>query len=359
MELSRRSRWVVWKGPKVPYCATAINSAASVTDPSTWASFPQAQAAYEEGGYSGVGFVLNGDGLVGIDLDGCVHGGRPEPAALALLERIGCGYVEVSPSGTGLRSFGYAGAPTRCKGRVDGISVELYATARYLTVTGRVLQSGPLSALPGFQSVANVLGGPTEENRGEQRITEDDLSHLLSSSVGAVIQHTLPATEGQRNKSLFALARHLKGLSPAAKRDDLRQIVADWHRLALPVIGTEEFSTSWADFMRGWDKVRMPFGSTIEQILDGVAADPLPPGVAALGYGEKANLLVKICRRLADHHAPEPFFIGARQAGELIDMHFTDASKVLYALVTDDVLELVKRGAGKVASRYRFVWDEC
>lgn len=34
--------------------------------PRTWATFDQAQTAYEEGGYSGVGFVLNGDGIVGV-----------------------------------------------------------------------------------------------------------------------------------------------------------------------------------------------------------------------------------------------------------------------------------------------------
>ncbi len=49
-ELCKLPRWVVWKGAKVPYCATASNSRASVTDRDTWASFDQAQAAYEEGG---------------------------------------------------------------------------------------------------------------------------------------------------------------------------------------------------------------------------------------------------------------------------------------------------------------------
>jgi primase-polymerase (primpol)-like protein len=71
-ELRRIPRWVVWKGTKVPYCPTAKNSKASVTEPDTWASFDQAQTAYEEGGYQGVGFVLSGDGIVGVDL-GQVH----------------------------------------------------------------------------------------------------------------------------------------------------------------------------------------------------------------------------------------------------------------------------------------------
>lgn len=98
-------RWVVWKGQKVPYCATAVNRKASSTDPDTWAGFNQAQTAYEEGGYAGVGFVLNGDGIVGIDLDKCVADGTPAQAAMAILDRIGCQYIELSPSGRGLRGF--------------------------------------------------------------------------------------------------------------------------------------------------------------------------------------------------------------------------------------------------------------
>ena len=66
------NRWVVWayetgtgiKPKKVPKCAAVLNSNASVIDPDTWTSFEQTQTAYEEGGFSGVGIVLNGDGLV-------------------------------------------------------------------------------------------------------------------------------------------------------------------------------------------------------------------------------------------------------------------------------------------------------
>jgi hypothetical protein len=40
----------------------------------------------------------------------------------------------------------------------------------------------------------------------------------------------------------------------------------------------------------------------------------------------------------------------------VLGIHFTDASKMLAALVRDGVLQLVSKGAGKVASRYRFRW---
>lgn len=351
-ELCSIPRWVVWNGAKVPYCATAINRKASSTEPNTWAAFDQAQNAYEEGGYQGVGFVLSGDGVVGVDLDKCVHAGEPAPAALGLLDRIGCEYIEISPSGTGLRGFGYGDNIPGRRGQLDGVNVELYARGRYLTVTGHPIKAGPLVKLPGFSEVANAIRPPDL-----QKNTEDDRSNLLHSSVG-IPASTLPAQEGQRNQCLFALARWVKGINPDATRDELRAIAQEWHRLALPVIGTKDFAVTWTDFTRGLEKVRQPHGSTLQTIINKIDhTTPLPTGIDALGYGDTAKHLVRLCKALQGHEGDAPFFISARQAGEVLGVHFTDASKMLSALVADGVLTLVSKGAGKVASRYRFAWS--
>lgn len=354
-ELRVRPRWVTWKGAKKPYDPSMPNSTANVIDPNTWGTFEAAKTAYEEGGRDGIGLVLNGDGLVGIDLDSCVEDGKPDPRAIALLDRIGCRYVEFSPSGNGLRGFGFAGSPRRCKGVIDGISVELYSTKRYLTVTGHVFCEGPIVDLPGFFSISDELA-PTEENRRLQRITEDYRSHLQYSSVG-IPSHTIPTAESQRNKRLFELVRYLKGKMPSAPLVELRIIVREWHRLALPVIGTKDFGITWADFLRGWEKVCFPAGETLAAVLKDVDDDLLPDGIEALMYGDHGKTLAKICLRLASHHGPEPFFISARQAGKLLNIHFTDASKLLSALVADGVIKLVERGAGKRASRYRWIFS--
>ena len=350
-ELCCIPRWVVWKDAKVPYCATAVNSKASVTEPNTWATFSQAQTAFEEGGYLGVGFVLAGDGIVGIDLDKCVHSGGPNAAALGLLDRVGCKYIELSPSGTGLRGFGYGDNIGGRRGCIDGVNVELYGSKRYLTVTGRTLVSGPLVTLPGFSEVANAIRPPDLQKR-----TEDDGSNLLYSSVG-IPPGTIPTEPGQRNKCLFALARYVKGIRPSATRQELRAIVVLWHEQSLSVIGTKDFAVTLTDFFNGWDKVRQPHGATMQSILEKI--DPratLPAGIVGLGYGTAGNQLVRVCAALQAHHGEEPFFISARQAGEVLGIHFADASKMLAALVHDGVLRLVSKGAGKVASRYRFGW---
>ncbi len=350
-ELRRIPRWVVWKGSKVPYCPTASNSKANVIEPDTWATFGQAQTAYEEGGYLGVGFVLVGDGIVGVDLDKCVHSGQPDPVALDILNRVGCCYVELSPSGTGLRGFGYGDNIPGKRGLIDGIRVELYASKRYLTVTGRSLLPGPLVKLPGFSEVAHAIRAPDLQKR-----TEEDRSNLLSSSVG-IPHFTLPVQAGQRNLCLFELARYLRGRIPQASREELRVLVIKWHDLAQPVIGTKDFAITWADFLYGWEKVQKPFGSTMQAITATIDYEsPLPAGLDALGYGEPCKRLVRLCIALQVHQGTVPFFISARQAGEQLGLHFTDASKMLRALVADKVLEEVSKGAGKVASRYRYIW---
>jgi hypothetical protein len=350
-ELCKIPRWVVWKDAKVPYCPTAINSKASVGNPDTWASFNQAQTAYEEGGYLGVGFVLDGSGIVGVDLDKCVHSGEPEPAAMSLLDRVGCKYIELSPSGTGLRGFGYGDPIAGTRGQLDGVNVELYAKGRYLTVTGRPITQGPLVTLPGFSEVARAIRGPDLQKR-----TEDDRSNLPFSSVG-IPSETIPTDQGQRNRCLFALARYVKGVHPNATRQELRAIVAKWHAQSLPVIGTKDFSVTLTDFFNGWDKVRQPHGAVLQSVLATIDhRTPLPAGIVALGYGVDANQLVRVCAALQAHQGDMPFFISARQAGEVIGVHFTDASKMMAALVGDGVLRLISKGAGKVASRYRFGW---
>lgn len=351
-ELVAIDRWVTWAGKKLPYDVSLPNSLASATDPLTWGSFERAQTAYEEGGRLGVGFVLNGDGIVGVDLDGCVHEGQPDPKALTLLDDIGCQYIELSPSGNGLRAFGRAAPPVRCKGQINGIKVELYATQRYLTVTGHTLVNGPIAPLNGFVAASNALQS-TEESRRVQRTTEENGCHLQYSSVDIPV-HTIPTGKGQRNWCLFELARYCKGHMPDASMDELRHIVKRWHEKAIAVIGTEDFAVSWTDFVRGYEKVQCPSGSVLEEVLRGVEDDPLHSSVERLGYGGNAQLLSKICFRLAAHHEPEPFFLPCRVAGKQLGIDHTVAAKILKSFVIDKLLIEVEKGKGLKASRYRW-----
>ena len=68
-ELRDRPRWVcVKQGSKVPMQAK-LNKAGSTSDPNTWSDFDTAADAVRSGRYDYLGFVFNGDGIIGVDID--------------------------------------------------------------------------------------------------------------------------------------------------------------------------------------------------------------------------------------------------------------------------------------------------
>lgn len=351
-ELQRHDQWVVWKGKKIPYDPTRLKSKANVNDPYSWGSFIQADAAYSEGGWLGLGFVLTGNGIAGVDIDKCVVDGEPNKDALQLMADLDAPYIEYSPSGNGLRAFGFSNQSiTGVRGQLDGLSVELYTKGRYLTVTGHFIKNEPLRVFRGFEALAQkIRRRPTED-------TESNSSVSSVFSVSSVGEHfvfpasTVPTGIGQRNGAVFELARWLKGKEPNATRERQHEVVRVWHTLHLNVIGTKEFSTSWAEFRNAWERVNQPYGATLAICLSTL---PTAPDIAALNdYGPKAIHLAQICLALQARAGDSPFFLSSRIAGQLIGYHFTDAATLLRCFVNEGWLVLVKAGAGSRASRYK------
>lgn len=107
--------------------------------PETWSSFEEATTACDvRPGKIGLGLIV-GNGIVGIDLDGCIdedgelHGIARDLLALET-------YTETSPSGRGLRAFirGTIPGSKNLRKRGGGIpGREIYDSKRYLTVTGK------------------------------------------------------------------------------------------------------------------------------------------------------------------------------------------------------------------------------
>src|SRR5215204_3522616 len=144
-QLAERPQWVCWrremrggKPTKVPY-TPGTERRASSTDLITWTTFEEALAAYEaaEPPYDGIGFVFCGaDPFVGIDLDDCRNPETGEISAWAqkIISRVQEGYIEISPSGTGVHII--VEGSVRDGGMRKG-KVEMYGRGRFFTVTGR------------------------------------------------------------------------------------------------------------------------------------------------------------------------------------------------------------------------------
>jgi putative DNA primase/helicase len=144
-QLTERPQWVCWrlemrdgKPTKVPY-TPGTRSRASSTDLMTWRTFKEALEAYETSepmACDGIGFVFcSADPFVGIDLEDCRNPqtGEVESWAQNIIDTFSAeGYVEASPSGTGVhiivRGVQKEGAR---RGRV-----EMYGQDRYFSMTG-------------------------------------------------------------------------------------------------------------------------------------------------------------------------------------------------------------------------------
>ena len=128
--------------------------AASSTDPSTWSSY---RAAKESKVGVGAGFVLNGDGIVCIDLDHCLSGGVPTRAVAEFLARVPATFIEVSPSGDGLHVFGRGTVERGRKLRRDGVNLEVYGRGRYIAMTGRRFRQSPAALADLSDVLTSVL----------------------------------------------------------------------------------------------------------------------------------------------------------------------------------------------------------
>jgi primase-polymerase (primpol)-like protein len=162
-ELKQRPQWVCWryeerddKLTKVPYQPNGKR--ASATDLLTWSAFYECRGRiegltktsahlgrfeavthFEAVGapiFDGIGFVFSSaDPFCGIDLDKCrdPETGEVERWAREILKRVCDGYVEISPSGTGIHII--VEGVVRGGGIRRG-NIEMYSRGRFFTITG-------------------------------------------------------------------------------------------------------------------------------------------------------------------------------------------------------------------------------
>lgn len=198
----------------------------------------------------------------------------------------------------------------------------------------------------------------TDEYRGSQKNTE--ITEVIASAMdySKLPTDCCPMEEGQRNKCLFIFARYLKKLYPDADLEFLRPLVLGWHKHFINVIGTKNFSETWADFRRGWKVTKVPYGQGIVEIIDSIDFDiAIPQSLIDLGYGAKEFELLLICRQLQLVNGEEPFFLSVRNAGKFINYHYTGAAKMLSSLLADGFLELVANATKVKAIRYKCLWN--
>lgn len=142
-ELKAVNNWVCWRAEpdatahsgvrKIPVNPRTGGNA-STNKPETWADFETAAAAAEQRGLAGIGFVFNGSGFFGIDLDD-IGRGLDRAEAAGIVDALQS-YTEASFSGAGVHIIARGSLPGADLRRGK---VEMYGQNRYFIMTGRRL----------------------------------------------------------------------------------------------------------------------------------------------------------------------------------------------------------------------------
>jgi len=175
--------------------------------------------------------------------------------------------------------------------------------------------------------------------------------------VGDAIERTLPDGPKQRNRAIFGLARRLKGIPEFADLPpmELLPIVREWHRLALPAIGTKGFGVTLADFLHAWESVRFPVNA--EYLADVFSRAEKNP----VGDFDDPNVrvLAAVCRELQADSGDKPFFLAVRDAGGFFGFGKDTGSKLLKVLEALGYIEVLVKGGTREhpmhATRFRYL----
>ena len=177
-QLRNRRQWVTWdyvwnekkeKWDKPPRSAHT-GKPASINDPFAMGTLDQASATARRLALAGVGLVLKpDDDITGGDLDHCVTNSGSLSLLAAEVIEFGETYAEYSPSGEGIRFLAFGKIEHAEKD--DKIGVEMYATGRYLTVTGDQVEGTPDEIRPAPRTIA-LLQEAVAASRGEKPKTK-------------------------------------------------------------------------------------------------------------------------------------------------------------------------------------------
>jgi primase-polymerase (primpol)-like protein len=208
-ELRGEKRWVLWrlvrstKGTarwdKVPHQSNGEH--AKSNDPSTWATFKGVVAAYRSGGYDGIGFMLGG-GFAGIDLDDVRNretGEITAPWAAELIEQTDS-YVDISPSGTGVKVVGtgiWTGKFHKRPHPAGTGEVEVYDSGRFFCITGQAVKALPVddiqSVLDDLARLFDPVPGADAAAPGTSELSDE-----------AIIERASTAKNGAKFRALWA-----------------------------------------------------------------------------------------------------------------------------------------------------------
>lgn len=212
-ELRAVPKWICWRGeydPKHPEKPRKVpinphnGGRASTTDPSTWTTFTH--AVQMSGNYSGIGFVFDGTGYFGIDIDNrkkeldAFLSGQ-EDTVIGEFVHTMKSYTERSQSGTGIHILCKGKLP---EGRRKNGDFEMYDSGRFFVCTGDIcaeyadLSDGTEAVRPLHEKYLQ-----TETTAYLPKSETEQLPLPAHLSPDGVIEQAIHSKSGQKFKALM------------------------------------------------------------------------------------------------------------------------------------------------------------
>jgi len=189
-------RWILWqieyknnKPTKVPKNAITLNNASS-TGAGTWTTYVKAKEQHTKfNNKYGIGFVLDGTGIVAVDIDNCIKNNELTSSAKDIIKKINS-YAELSPSNHGVRIFCKATLDfnTRKKG-----NYEIFNSKKYATVTGNRIKD----------TLSNIENRQKEIEWYINKYIDVPEQPLKPTTPTEVIELASKSLTGQKFKDLF------------------------------------------------------------------------------------------------------------------------------------------------------------
>lgn len=251
-ELLRQKRFLVWKEEphpknpekkvKVPYYSSGKRRRGplgSDRDLSRLTTLSEALEAATALRMSGIGFALVGEGIGAFDLDNCLdedgrliesHAG----ADLVMEAEMAGAYIEVSPSGRGLRIIG-ASSITEAYSR-DGL--EYWGTGRFITLTGDVWANPK-----GFVSLEEFRSRIRPPRSVSEHSLEADEPPIITPRLLSDLKSALASINADERELWVRMGLALKGLG-----DKGFQLWDEWSRTS--------HKYDHQDSLRVWDSLK-------------------------------------------------------------------------------------------------------
>ncbi len=373
-DLKTQRVWLLWRSVpnpeptkkplKVPCYASGRNRRGNLDGPEDRAqlvTYAAAVAAYDEaapGTYAGLGIALGEDGRgqcwQGIDLDNMVATGVTDIADLWTRGACaGLGYVEASPSETGLHLIGYGRQFRSLGSNTSGI--EAYAGGRFFTFTGKpIVGDSPCQPYDLADYVEQVLVPRHSTTRREQ-----------TSSVAGASVHVDPKTVTELRSALLSMEANDRGLWIAVGHalkelgGQGRGLFLEWSAISLTNFDPQDAAQKWETFAPRYTGYQAVFKMAQDRGWvnpASKAAQPVDP-VASAGFHDRTPLnFLKTASapRLSTANLPKPI---ADFASAYSSAHGFDVSGVIMAALAsaaamiDDAYVLEAKPAWNISAR--------